>query len=47
MADYDLPGPFSYLKLISGQIAFLNAQNVEKWFDWHFDIMKHRFIDIT
>jgi hypothetical protein len=49
-ADCDLSGPFAYLKhpfIEFVQIAFLNTQNVEKAFEWPFDIMKHRFIDIT
>jgi hypothetical protein len=49
-ADYNFTKPFAYLKHHFRdfvQIAFLNAQNVEKAFEWYFYIMKHRFIDIN
>jgi hypothetical protein len=50
MADYEVLGPFAYLKHHFRdfvEIAFFNAQNVENAFEWFFDIMKHRFIEIS
>jgi hypothetical protein len=37
--------PTSNITFATVQIAFLDAQDVEKDFAWPFDTLKHRFID--
>jgi hypothetical protein len=48
--DFEFSGPFAYLTHHSRdfvQIGFLKEQKEENAFEWHLDVMKHRFIDIT
>jgi hypothetical protein len=48
--DYDFSGPFAYLKRHLSyfvKIAFFDARVAENDFAWHFDSLKHRFIDFT
>jgi hypothetical protein len=50
MLKIHFSGPFAYEIIISttsSKSFSLNAQNVENAFEWPFDIMKHRFIDIN
>jgi hypothetical protein len=45
MANYE--GHLIHLFSDFVQIGFFNAQNAENAFEWPFDILKNRFMDIT